>query len=146
VSKASPWVVNLLLLALTCVLMYWVLSNLAVIRKSVSSTAAVDRLPELERKYDEVICKNKSLERSSVLLEGMKITCAEVRLLVLLLLSGECIVDKGSAALESIAVRLAIGMKSYSNETHRCAIWAPVDDKTLGLVAGSAGFDSLYKL
>ncbi|MEX0974651.1 MAG: GAF domain-containing protein [Bacillota bacterium] len=102
-------------------------------------------LLDFQKRYDELNHAKESLERSSVLLEGMTTSCSEIRSLLQTLLTDQDPMEQGYKVLQALTDRLSGGLKSRSRELHRCAIWQPCDEKHLEMVAGSSAFDVEYK-
>ncbi|MGI6621351.1 MAG: GAF domain-containing protein [Bacillota bacterium] len=143
-DKASPGVINLLVICIGALIIWWIATNLTALKKSLASSTAVEKLFALQSEYDKLVERTRILERSSSLLEGMKTACSEARLLLYALLSGQTI-QSLSEFLQPLTERLASGIKASSRETHRCAIWVQADDEHLRMVAGSSAFGAKFK-
>lgn len=149
VDKASPWAVNIVVLAVGIAVLVWVWSTVTAIRKSISSQATADRLLTLQNEYNElnnenVVMKEKYNQACSIQ-AGIKSTHAELKYLFYEFASRQDIQPQSYGILKLITDRLSTDLKFSAGEIHRCAIWAPINDRLLGILAASAGFPDNYR-
>lgn len=150
VGKASPWAVNLILLAIGALIVAWVLNSLRVLKNNSNAQNTMEKLLELQEEYNKL--KNNNfilLEKSSqhgAIQAGIKSTYAELKFIFSLLASGEDIQGEADSILKSITDRISTDLKFAAGEIHRCAIWFQVDEKYLGMQVASAGFPDYYRI
>jgi len=149
VDKASPWAVNIVVLAVGAAIIVWVWSTITAIRKNISSQATADRLLSLQNEYNDLnnnsmVLKEKYNQACSIQ-AGIKSTHAELKYLFFEFASRQDIQPQSYGILKLITDRISTDLKFSAGEIHRCAIWAPINERHLGILAASAGFPDNYR-
>ncbi len=149
VKKASPWVVNVVLLSIGAVIIIWVVSALRVLKKDISASSMADKLIQLQVKYHELSSGSNALQQkhgqTRIIINGLKSAYTEARFLFYLLSKNYEIRDQAEELMRLILEKLAAELKFDAGESHRCAIWTASDSKTLISVIASSGFSDYYR-
>ncbi|PKM80343.1 MAG: hypothetical protein CVU89_14095 [Firmicutes bacterium HGW-Firmicutes-14] len=149
ITKAHPAVINFLVIVIGVLVLIWIYSAIKTLKVNVTAYETASKLIELQNKYNEL--KNKSddlgkkYNQSRVILAGIKSTFTETSYLMSLLASGQDIKGLGDDLLRSITDRISADLKYSAGEIHRCAVWFPINNVTLGMVAASSGYADHYR-
>lgn len=149
IKKASPWVVNTVMLSIGGVILIWVWSAIKVLKNNTAVHATADNLIDLQNKYNNLTVNNYLLQQkhnqTRTVLLGLKSAYTESRYLFSVFSNGEDIRGQSEELLRLIIERLSTDLKFSAGESHRCAIWTPINDKQLGAVVASSGFSDYHR-
>lgn len=153
IDKTDVVVVNgaviFIILFVGYLLHVWLRSIVTVLEKNVSAQATADNLISLQKEYNELNRQYRVLwdkyNQNGAILTGIRNVYSELKYILYLFADFKDITANADALLKLITDRLASDLKYFAGELHRCAIWVPIDDRSLIMYVASAGFPDYYR-